>query len=163
MARRSALSPRPSPTAALRPTFPDGPHARDHRGDGVLAEHVAQGYLGDLVGFDAEVSGEGVDVLLDLYLPVTAEEAVAEVTGWEGDVGGYPAGEAALVQRHPDDDADAVLGAGGKQALLRRLGERVVDDLDGVDVAAADQLESVVRLVVVDGHDEVRSDLKDPA
>ena len=78
---------------------PDGPHARDHGGDGVLAEHVAQCDLGDLV--DAKVRGEGVDVLLDLRLPVTAEVAVAEVPVGEPGVGGDPSGEAALVEVLP--------------------------------------------------------------
>jgi hypothetical protein len=58
---------------------PDGPHARDHGGDGLLAEHIAQRDLGDLVLFDAEVGDQGVDVLLDLCLPVAAKEAIAEV------------------------------------------------------------------------------------
>src|SRR6476660_2413773 len=47
-----------------------------------------------------------------------------------------------------------MLGAGGKQVLLRRLVERVVDDLDGVDVAAAHQVQGIVRLIVVDRHPE---------
>src|SRR5436309_13678718 len=67
---------------------PDGPHARDHGGDGVPAEHVAQRDLGDLVLFDAEVGDQGVDVLFDLRLPVTAEEAVAEVSVGKRGVGG---------------------------------------------------------------------------
>ena len=71
------------PAAVAHPGIPldvsDGPHARDHGGDGLLAEHVAQRDLGDLVLFDAEVGDQGVDVLLDLCLPVAAEEAVAEV------------------------------------------------------------------------------------
>jgi hypothetical protein len=49
----------------------DGPHARDHRGDGILAEHVAQRDLGDLVLLDAEVGDQCVDMLLDLRLPGT--------------------------------------------------------------------------------------------
>jgi hypothetical protein len=72
----------------------------------------------------------------------------------ERGVRGDPAGEAALVEGDPDDDADDVLGAGGKQVLLRGLVERVVDDLDRVDVAAAHQVQGVVRLVVVDRHAE---------
>src|SRR6185369_16447771 len=133
---------------------PDRPHARDHGRDRVPAEHVAQRYLGDLIRFDAKVGDQCIDVLLDLRLPVPPEEAVAEVAVGKGGVGGDPAGEAALVQGDPDDDADAMLGAGGKQVLLRRLVERVVDDLDGVDVAAAHQVQGVVRLIVVDRHPE---------
>src|SRR6266571_2930954 len=85
---------------------------------------------------------------------VTAEESVAEIAVGKRGVGGDPAGEAALVQGDPNDDADAVLGAGGKQVLLRRLMERVVDDLHGVDVTAAHQVQGVARLVVVDRHAE---------
>jgi hypothetical protein len=70
---------------------PDGPHARDHGGDGFLAEHIAQRGLGDLVLFDVEVGDQGVDVLLDLCLPVTAEEAVTEVAIGKRDVGSDPA------------------------------------------------------------------------
>jgi hypothetical protein len=58
---------------------PDGAHAGDHGGDGLLAEHVAQGHLGELVIADAEIGRQRVGVLLDLRLPVTAEVAVAEV------------------------------------------------------------------------------------
>jgi hypothetical protein len=100
----------------------DRAHARDHGRYGVPAEYVAQRDLGDLVRFDAEVRGQRVDVPLDLRFPVTTEESVAEIPVGKRGVGGDPPGEAALVQGDPDDDADAVLGAGGKQAPPRRKG-----------------------------------------
>jgi hypothetical protein len=87
-----------------------------------VAEHVPQGHLGQLTRADAEVGGQRVGALFDLRLPVAAEVPVAEVPGGENGLGRDPAGEAALVQRDPDDDADAVLGAGGQQLLLRLLG-----------------------------------------
>jgi hypothetical protein len=94
--------------------IPDRPHARDHGRDGIVAEYVAQRDLGQLAIVDAEVGDQGVGVLLDLRLPVAAEVGVAEVPGRERAVGGDLAGQAALVQRDPDDDADAALGAGGQ-------------------------------------------------
>ena len=83
---------------------PDGPHARDHGGDGLLAEHIAQRDLGDLVLFDAEVGDQCVDVLPDLRLPVTAEEAVAEVAVGERRVG------ECLPYREPADGPGTPLG-----------------------------------------------------
>ena len=88
-------------------------HARDHRGNLGRAEHVAQRDPGYLLQRHAEVRGERVDVLLDPGRPVTAEVPVAEVALREAGPSPDPAGQPALVQRHPDDDPDAVLGAGG--------------------------------------------------
>jgi hypothetical protein len=64
---------------------------------------------------------------------------------------GHCAGETPLVQRNPRQDPDVALEAEWKEVFFRALVEDVVDDLDGVDEAGADQLEGGIRLVIVDG------------
>ncbi len=105
-------------------------------------------------GGDAEVGDDRGHPLFDLCGAVVAEVAVAPVALGKRRTGGDPAGEAALVQRHPHDDTDAVLLTGRQQRVGRRLVEEVVDDLHAVHRAAAHECECVVGLVVVDGDPE---------
>ena len=119
-----------------------------------MAQDEAQRRLGHVVRADAEVGADRRDTPLDLGGAVVAEVAVAEVALGEGRAGRDPPGQSALVEGDAHDDADAVLRAGGEQVLGRGLVEDVVDDLDGVDRAAAHQPDGVVGLVVVDRHAE---------
>ena len=63
--------------------------------------------------------------------------------------------QASLVQRHAGDDRHAQLPAGGKELVLGRLVEDVVDDLDGVDQACSQGPEDIGRLPPIDADPDV--------
>src|SRR5580704_6123965 len=81
----------------------DRPHADRDGGHRIMTEHVAQGNLGELVSIDVEVGDEGIDMPLDLRLPVAAEVPVAEVPIGERGLGSDLAGKPAFIQRNPGD------------------------------------------------------------
>ena len=104
--------------------------------------------------FEAEIANQRVDVLRHLLLSVAAEIKVAEIAFGENCVFVNAAGERPFVQRHAGEDADIVVDAGGKQILLRRLIEDVVDHLHGIDQARLNDAEPRIRFMVIEGHSE---------
>lgn len=140
--------------AAVRLDGFEAAHSGDDGGDFGPGQAEAEGDLGEAsfgAGDSLQVILEGGDVFDNLLLAVAAEVVIAELAGLELRVLGDAAGQAALVEGDPSDDADFVLAAAGEEVLLGSLIEDVVDDLDAVDQSGADDIQGGVRLVIVNG------------
>src|SRR5215211_6911809 len=129
-------------------------HAGDHGRDGGMAQDVPQRYLGYLVLARPELGDDSPHAVVDLLFALAAEIVVAEISLFEGGVGCDPARQGALIERHPDYDADIMLQAGGQELVLRALVEDVVDHLHRIYGARLDEPHGVRRLVVVYGDAE---------
>src|ERR687898_3617762 len=74
----------------------DGAHAWDDGRDGRMAQDVPERYLGYLVLARPELGDDGPHAVVDLLFAPTSEVVVAEISLFEGGIGGDPARQRAL-------------------------------------------------------------------
>src|SRR5215218_1657950 len=132
----------------------DGAHAWDDGRDCRMAQDVAERYLGYLILARPELGDDGQHAVVDLLFAPVSEVVVAEISLFEGGIGGDSARQGALVEGYPDYDADVVFLAGWQETVLRTLVEDVVDHLHRIHRAGLDEPHRVRRLVIVYGDAE---------
>src|SRR5215204_5074618 len=132
----------------------DGAHAWDDGRDSRMAQDVAECYLGYLILARPELGDDGQHAVVDLLFAPVSEVVVAEISLFEGGIGGDSARQGALVEGYPDYDADVVFLAGWQETVLRTLVEDVVDHLHRIYDARLDEPHRVRRLMVVYGDAE---------